>query len=46
MLPGPLSVGTGAGGERVPLLTVRRRVRCCRTRCQPGLEPAGNGYPS
>ena len=45
MLPGPLPAGTGAGGERVPLLTVGRGVRCCRARCQSGLEPAGNGYP-
>ena len=46
VLSGPLPVGTGAGGERVPLLTVGRGVRCCRARCQSGLEPAGNGYPS
>ena len=46
VLSGPLPVGTGAGGERVPLLTAGRRVRCCRARCQSGLEPAGNGYPS
>ena len=46
VLSGPLPVGTGAGGERVPLLTAGRGVRCCRARCQSGLEPAENGYPS